>query len=114
MNHHIGIRRKIAELKNSPEIGDLLRSYHRLPIKMAKLWIEGDALNLPFEDGYFNLITVGYGLRNLIDRTKALHEIFRVLKPGGELEKLAREVGFSDARHYEVAAGLMVNLVATR
>ncbi|KAH0462755.1 hypothetical protein IEQ34_010330 [Dendrobium chrysotoxum] len=31
-----------------------------------------------------------------------------------ELEKLAREVGFSDARHYEITAGLMGNLVGTR
>lgn len=45
-------------------------------------WIEDDALNLPFEDSYFNAITVGFGLRNLIDKQKAMQEIFRVLKPG--------------------------------
>lgn len=33
---------------------------------------------------------------------------------GKELEKLALEVGFSKAKHYEVSGGLMGNLVATR
>lgn len=45
-------------------------------------WIEGDALDLPFSDCYFDAITMGYGLRNLVDRKKGLSEIFRVLKPG--------------------------------
>ncbi|RWR73889.1 2-phytyl-1,4-beta-naphthoquinone methyltransferase, chloroplastic-like protein [Cinnamomum micranthum f. kanehirae] len=33
---------------------------------------------------------------------------------GKELEKLAKEVGFSKAKHYEIGGGLMGNLVATR
>lgn len=33
---------------------------------------------------------------------------------GKELEKLTLEVGFSNARHYEIGGGLMGNLVATR
>lgn len=45
-------------------------------------WIEGDALDLPFADSYFDAITVGYGLRNLLDKQKAMKEIFRVLKSG--------------------------------
>lgn len=45
-------------------------------------WIEGDALDLPFTDCYFDAVTVGYGLRNVVDKPKAMREIFRVLKPG--------------------------------
>ncbi|KAL5216162.1 hypothetical protein ABZP36_007563 [Zizania latifolia] len=45
-------------------------------------WIEGDALDLPFTDCYFDAVTVGYGLRNVVDKSKAMQEIFRVLKPG--------------------------------
>ncbi|KAA8533166.1 hypothetical protein F0562_033301 [Nyssa sinensis] len=129
-------------------------------------WVEGDALYLPFSDSYFDAITIGYGLRNVVDIRKAIEEMFRVLKPGSkvsaldfnksthpfsaltqewmidnivvpvatgyglakeyeylkssiakfltgkELEKLALEVGFSDARHYEIGGGLMGNLVA--
>ncbi|CBI28574.3 unnamed protein product, partial [Vitis vinifera] len=45
-------------------------------------WIEGDAIELPFSDCSFDAITMGYGLRNVFDRCKAMQEMFRVLKPG--------------------------------
>lgn len=45
-------------------------------------WVEGDALDLPFSNGNFDAMTMGYGLRNVVDRRKALQEMFRVLKPG--------------------------------
>ncbi|XP_044958244.1 2-phytyl-1,4-beta-naphthoquinone methyltransferase, chloroplastic-like [Hordeum vulgare subsp. vulgare] len=38
-------------------------------------WIEGDALDLPFTDRYFDVVTVGYGLRNVVDKPKAMREI---------------------------------------
>lgn len=130
--------------------------------------MEGNALDLPFPDGYFDAVTMGYGLRNVIDRDKAAAEIFRVLRPGckvsildfnkskqlftsliqewmidnvvvpvaigygvaeeykylkssikeyltgKELEQLGRMAGFSDVKFYEIAGGLMGNLVATR
>jgi demethylmenaquinone methyltransferase/2-methoxy-6-polyprenyl-1,4-benzoquinol methylase len=46
-------------------------------------WIEGDALRLPFADGAFDVVTVGYGLRNLADPEAGLAEMRRVLAPGG-------------------------------
>jgi len=42
-----------------------------------------DAHELPFPDGYFDAITVGYGVRNFADRLRALREMQRVLRPGG-------------------------------
>ncbi|KAL9246481.1 hypothetical protein vseg_020011 [Gypsophila vaccaria] len=45
-------------------------------------WLEGNALDLPFPEASFDAITMGYGLRNVLDRERALKEIFRVLKPG--------------------------------
>ncbi|XP_023545819.1 2-phytyl-1,4-beta-naphthoquinone methyltransferase, chloroplastic isoform X1 [Cucurbita pepo subsp. pepo] len=45
-------------------------------------WVEGDALNLPFSDGSVDAITMGYGLRNVLDKRKALEEMLRVLKEG--------------------------------
>ena len=45
-------------------------------------WIEGDALTLPFDDNYFDCITMGYGLRNVVNIPKCLQELYRVLKPG--------------------------------
>ncbi|MCE9499020.1 MAG: ubiquinone/menaquinone biosynthesis methyltransferase [Leptospira sp.] len=44
----------------------------------------GDATNLRnFPDNHFDVITVGFGLRNVNNLEKALQEIFRILKPGG-------------------------------
>ena len=47
-------------------------------------WIEADALQLPFPDGHFNLVTSAFGFRNLADYDAGLREIPRVLAPGGE------------------------------
>src|SRR6201997_140611 len=47
-------------------------------------WVEADALNLPFPDAYFELVTSAFGFRNLADYDAGLREIFRVLRPGGE------------------------------
>ena len=44
---------------------------------------EADALKLPFADGSFDAVTIAFGLRNFSDRAAGLHEIARVLKPGG-------------------------------
>ena len=42
-----------------------------------------DAMSLPFDDRDFDLISVGFGLRNMADWSKALHEMKRVLKTNG-------------------------------
>jgi demethylmenaquinone methyltransferase/2-methoxy-6-polyprenyl-1,4-benzoquinol methylase len=47
-------------------------------------WIEADALQLPFPDQNFDLVTSAFGFRNLADYDAGLREIFRVLRPGGE------------------------------
>jgi demethylmenaquinone methyltransferase/2-methoxy-6-polyprenyl-1,4-benzoquinol methylase len=46
-------------------------------------FVRGDALRLPFPDETFDVVTVGYGLRNLADLRAGLEEIRRVLKRGG-------------------------------
>ncbi len=44
-----------------------------------------DALKLPVSDNSLDLVTIGYGLRNLVDLEDGLREVTRVLKPGGRL-----------------------------
>lgn len=44
-----------------------------------------DAEHLPFPDGYFDLVTVAFGLRNMTHKDVALAEMHRVLRPGGKL-----------------------------
>lgn len=61
-------QRKVAELKLSDKI--------RI--------IEGDAADLPYANDTFDALSIGFGLRNIQDRQKALAEFRRVVKPGGE------------------------------
>ena len=45
----------------------------------------GDGLSLPLPDGYFDAVTISFGLRNMADRHRSLCEMRRVLKPGGSV-----------------------------
>ena len=60
-------RKKIAE-RNLEDVIEMLK---------------GDSENLPFNDGTFDAITVGFGIRNFENLDKGLSEILRVLKPNG-------------------------------
>jgi demethylmenaquinone methyltransferase/2-methoxy-6-polyprenyl-1,4-benzoquinol methylase len=48
-------------------------------------WVEADALNLPFENANFDLVTSAFGFRNLANYDEGLREIYRVLNDGGEV-----------------------------
>jgi len=50
----------------------------------ALRWIEADALQLPFPEEHFDLVTSAFGFRNLADYDAGLREIVRVLCPDGE------------------------------
>ena len=52
---------------------------------MAAPAVQCDAERLPFPSGYFDCVTVGFGLRNMTRKEAALAEMARVLKPGGRL-----------------------------
>jgi demethylmenaquinone methyltransferase/2-methoxy-6-polyprenyl-1,4-benzoquinol methylase len=48
-------------------------------------YLLADAESLPFAERSFHCVTIGFGLRNVTDKDKALRSMFRVLKPGGRL-----------------------------
>jgi demethylmenaquinone methyltransferase/2-methoxy-6-polyprenyl-1,4-benzoquinol methylase len=48
-------------------------------------FLEADALQLPFADSSFDLVTAAFGFRNLVNYDAGLNEIRRVLRPGGEV-----------------------------
>jgi len=46
-------------------------------------FIEGKAQELPIDDEGTDIISISYGIRNVVDRVEALGEFYRALKPGG-------------------------------
>ncbi len=44
-----------------------------------------DAEQLPFENNYFDCVTIAFGLRNVTNKNNALQSIYQTLKPGGKL-----------------------------
>lgn len=48
-------------------------------------WVEGDALELPFDDASFDVVVCQQALQFFPDRGMAIREMFRVLKPGGRV-----------------------------
>jgi demethylmenaquinone methyltransferase/2-methoxy-6-polyprenyl-1,4-benzoquinol methylase len=51
-------------------------------------WVQGDVLALPFADGEFDAVLVGFGVRNLADLEAGLRELRRSLRPGGRIAVL--------------------------
>ena len=56
----------------------------KLKIKNLK-FIQGDAQQLPFPENSFDIVTVGYGLRNITSWERGLDEMWRVARPGARL-----------------------------
>ena len=48
-------------------------------------YVQANAECLPFADATFDCVTIGFGLRNVTDKPKAIASMRRVLKPGGQL-----------------------------
>lgn len=51
-------------------------------------FFEGSALDIPFESCSFDAVTCAYGVRNFSDLDRGLAEMYRVLRPGGQLAVL--------------------------
>ncbi len=72
---------RVVGLDFSPEMLEVARRSHpRLE------FIEGDALNLPFDDSTFDAATIAFGLRNLADPVRGLREMTRVARRAVVLE----------------------------
>ncbi len=68
----------VVGLDFSRQMLEVARSEHP-----AIEFLDGDALNLPFEDAGFDASTIAFGLRNLADPVRGLREMLRVVRPGG-------------------------------
>jgi demethylmenaquinone methyltransferase/2-methoxy-6-polyprenyl-1,4-benzoquinol methylase len=55
------------------------------PARSKVNYVEADAMDLPFDDQEFDVVSIAFGIRNVTDPAKALGEFHRVLKSGGRL-----------------------------
>ena len=72
----------VVGLDITPRMIELARI--KAPAGSATAFLVGDMLALPFPASSFDVVTTGYGLRNVPDLPRAVDEILRVLKPGGQ------------------------------
>jgi demethylmenaquinone methyltransferase/2-methoxy-6-polyprenyl-1,4-benzoquinol methylase len=69
----------------SPQMLEVAASRHfKFPSSNLK-FMQGDAQQIPFPNNSFDIVTVGYGLRNLASWERGLDEMFRVAQPGARL-----------------------------
>ncbi|MEY2467006.1 MAG: demethylmenaquinone methyltransferase / 2-methoxy-6-polyprenyl,4-benzoquinol methylase [Verrucomicrobiota bacterium] len=61
------------------------RIKQRSPEALPPKFLQGDAQQIPFPDESFEIVTIGYGLRNLSSWETGLREMIRVARPGGRL-----------------------------
>ena len=73
-----GPQGRAVGLDFSPQMLEIARHDHP-----GMEFLEGDALNLPFDGASFDASTIAFGLRNLSDPVRGLREMLRVVKPGG-------------------------------
>jgi demethylmenaquinone methyltransferase/2-methoxy-6-polyprenyl-1,4-benzoquinol methylase len=79
-------RAAVTGVDLSPEMLEVARrKVARRGIPNITALIEGDAEALPFADGVFDAVTVGFGVRNFGNIPAGLAEIYRVLRPGGQV-----------------------------
>jgi len=86
---------ELAEAEREIHVVGLDPSAHMLEIAQQKIedadlqkrirLVLGSAEQLPFEDASFDGATMAFGIRNVPDRSAALREIRRVLRPAGRL-----------------------------
>jgi len=72
----------VVGLDFTPSMIDLARAK---PEGAQVTWLVGDMGALPVSGASFDLITTGYGIRNVPDLATSLSEMHRVLRPGGRL-----------------------------
>lgn len=79
---------RVVGLDITPRMVQLARAKHAPRTSAAPYFIIGDMTSLPFATGSFDVVTTGYGIRNVPRIAPALAEIHRVLRPGGLLLSL--------------------------
>jgi SAM-dependent methyltransferase len=91
----VGASGRVVGLDANPQMLAVARR-RRPPVE----WVDGRAEQLPFDDRSFDAVLSQFGLMFFDDRVAALHEMMRVLRPGGRLavavcDALGRSPGYA-------------------
>jgi demethylmenaquinone methyltransferase/2-methoxy-6-polyprenyl-1,4-benzoquinol methylase len=79
----------VTGLDFSEPMLQVAREKSKFKIQNSKIdFVCGDAQRIPFPNDTFDILTIGYGLRNLSDLDAGLRDMLRVTKPGGRLVAL--------------------------
>jgi demethylmenaquinone methyltransferase/2-methoxy-6-polyprenyl-1,4-benzoquinol methylase len=76
--------------------GERARKLPATPGRPAPRFMAGDAMRIPFDAGSFDIVSIGYGMRNLESWEGGLKEMVRVARPGGRV--LALDFGKPEGR----------------
>jgi demethylmenaquinone methyltransferase/2-methoxy-6-polyprenyl-1,4-benzoquinol methylase len=79
----VGPEGRVVGLDFSAPMLDLAKAKPQVGAPVA--WVQGNALELPFDDGEFDAATVGFGARNVVDLERGIAEMARVVRPGGRV-----------------------------
>ncbi len=70
----------------SADISRRMLEMQKLKVSDSRIeFLQADASDLPLPDNYFDIVTIGFGVRNFEHPKRSMTEIKRVIKPGGKL-----------------------------
>jgi len=84
LERRVGPRGRVVGLDFSAPMLELAEAKSR-DAGAPVTWVQGNALELPFGDGEFDAVTVGFGARNVVDLDGGIAEMARVVRPGGRV-----------------------------
>ncbi len=98
------LRRGKAECVTGIDLSDQMMEIGERKVERLKLqevnFIHGNAQQMPFEDASFDAVTCAFGCRNFSNLDEGLREMYRVLKPGGQVTIL--EFSYPTRRYIRV------------
>ena len=84
------LRRGMAQQVTGLDLSKEMMAYGKLKVEGLKFkeqvdFVYGNAQEMPFEDASFDAVTCAFGCRNFQNLDEGLQEMYRVLKPGGQV-----------------------------
>ncbi|MER6992016.1 methyltransferase domain-containing protein [Saccharopolyspora hirsuta] len=81
----IAFDQDVAELENVAAMFAAMKAENQVPDGANAQTVSGDALDLPFPDGHFDVVIASEIMEHIPEDEKAMREMVRVVKPGGRV-----------------------------